>query len=90
MPIERNDAGESSTAIYKRMNDAAWPLVQDALRAGAVLQRPSRMRDFYTYGLQPPDRRNGVLLTAGRVRQLELKGVLKRVGVDTYTLAELA
>lgn len=80
------DAGESTASIQARAADRVWPDVKNALLAGAVLRRPSGMKDFYTEGLPSDDRRNGRCLYATRVKKLERDGTLVRIGVDTYGL----
>lgn len=82
-----NDAGETVAQINSRSDDRSWPDVLSALQDGAELHRPVGLRDYYTQGLGPMDRRNGRKLHAARVRKLEKSGVLQRIGVDTYGLA---
>jgi hypothetical protein len=75
------DAGESVAAIRQRADDTAWPEVLEALKAGATLVRPVRLRDYYV------DRGNGPghgMLSAARVGKLERDGTIRRVGVDRY------
>jgi hypothetical protein len=81
-----SDTGWSVAQTQAYGADRAWPDILAALQAGAVLHRPSGMRDYYTQGLAPGDRGNGRCLYAARVKKLEREGVLMRIGVDTYGL----
>lgn len=86
--MSTDDTGESTASINRRQDERAWPDIESALRDGATLYRPPRLRDFYTRGLNPKDRREGRCLSAARVRRLVNEGVLMRVGVDEYGLTE--
>jgi hypothetical protein len=77
------DTGESSASIRARMDDTQWPDVLKALEEGATLYRPARMRDYY---IRKGADIGGGCLSATRVKKLEEKGILQRVGVDTYGL----
>lgn len=78
-----NDLGESVASINARMADTAWPMILEQLQAGARLERPAKLRDYYTTGLPDLYCR---CLPAARVKKLEREGVLQRIGVDTYGL----
>lgn len=84
--MSASETGETAAQHVARVYDQVWPDIKNALLAGAVLQRPMGMKDFYTVGLEPGDRRNGRCLMTPRVKKLERDGVLVRVGVDTYGL----
>lgn len=71
--------GESSAAIYGRMNDRGWAAVLPLLKAGGTLRR--ELSGYYYI-----DGRGGI--TPARIRKLERDGVLRRVGVDAYALSE--
>ncbi len=79
---QQPDTGETVAQANARRDDAGWANVRADLEAGFFLQRPAKMRDFYTTA---PFRR---VLGASRVAKLEREGVLTRIGVDTYGLAE--
>jgi hypothetical protein len=83
------ETGESTVIINKRMDDRAWPDVQQALREGGRLFRPARLRNCY---LQMPDPYHPLhhnrSLSAARVKRLVREGVLRQTGGDTYQLAE--
>ena len=72
--------GESTAAIYARMNDRAWQTMLPLMRAGAALKR-ERTGSYYADG------RGGI--TAARVKRLERDGVIRRVGIDTYALVDV-
>lgn len=79
-----NDLGESVASINARMADTAWPMILEQLQGGARLERPAKLRDYYTTGLP------GIFcrcLPVARVKKLEKEGVLQRIGVDLYGLA---
>lgn len=86
--MSTSDTGETAAQHAARISDKAWPDIKGALKAGAVLRRPMGMKDYYTVGLEPGDRRNGRCLFASRVKKLEQAGTLVRVGVDTYRLGD--
>lgn len=71
--------GDSTAEIYGRLNDRAWAIVFPMLQAGAALRREPTGY-YYAEG------RGG--LTPARIKRLERDGVLRRIGVDTYALAE--
>lgn len=71
--------GDSTAEIYGRSNDRAWMAVLPLLQAGAALRREPT-------GYYYVDGRGG--LTPARIKRLERDGVLRRIGVDTYALAE--
>jgi len=74
------ETGESSAAIYSRMDDDTWAKLLPMLQAGKKLVRPSRSRSYYIDG-------DGGL-SATRVKKLQQEGVIRLVGVDTYALVE--
>ncbi len=76
------DTGESTADIVRRGDDRAWTDVLADLQAGIALQRPAKLRDYYTIGGK------GRCLSASRVKRLESHGVLVRAGVDAYALAD--
>lgn len=64
------------------IRDQAVPLdAVELMRAGRELRRDATTKRFYVDG------KGG--LTDGQVKRLEDKGLLRRVGVDTYALAEV-
>lgn len=77
------DTGESTASIRRRHDQANWPRVLEALRAGAHLTKPPKLDHYYvTFG----DRPGGGSLSATYVRALEAKGLLQNVGVHRYAL----
>lgn len=70
--------GETTAEINSRSNDASWHVLLPLLRAGGTLRR-ERTGYYYVEG------RGG--LTPARIRKLEQDGVIRRVGVDAYSLA---
>lgn len=57
------------------------------LRGGAVLFRPTKMRDYYTWPAHPgAPYVEAMGLTATRVKNLASNGVLLNIGVDRYGL----
>lgn len=85
MTRRQPDTGESTASMRKRSDDRAMAAVMEALRAGATLVRPTRLRDYYVDRGEGPG--NGSL-SAHRVKQLEASGKLIRVGVDRYALRD--
>src|SRR5690554_3485355 len=82
-----SDTGESTAAINRRMDDATWPTVLGQLGSGAILFRPSGMRDYYTWPARPgAEYVEATGLTAARVKRLATDGVLINIGVDRYGL----
>lgn len=73
------ETGETTTAIYAGMNDAAWQQILPLLRSGGTLRR-ERTGYYYVDGYGG--------LTSARVRRLERQGVLRYVGVDAYRLVD--
>ncbi|HEY1898614.1 MAG TPA: hypothetical protein VGG49_02365 [Steroidobacteraceae bacterium] len=81
------DTGESTASINRRADDAAWPVIEAALRDGAELYRPTRLRCYATRALADRDPRNGRTISEAAVGRMVAAGKLVRVGVDVYALA---
>ncbi len=79
--MANTDTGESTASIVRATNLRGWDQILPLLRAGRPLRRESTGR-YYVDG-------NGSL-TAACVARLEREGVLRRIGVDTYALADQA
>lgn len=79
------DTGESSATIKRRMDDMTWPKVLGLLKSGAILFRPSGMRDYYTWPARPGAAYvEATCLTATGVKNRAAEGVLLNIGVDRY------
>jgi len=78
--MARNDTGESSAAIVRQSDRAAWRRVLPAMKDGKHLTRPARVRDYYVDG-------SGGISATG-IRRLVTEGMIELVGVDTYALTE--
>lgn len=82
-----NETGESVASVNRRLDEMAWPKVLGLLRAGAVLFRPSGMRDYYTWPAHPgAGFVEGHCLTASGTKRRATEGVLISSGVDRYSL----
>lgn len=82
-----SETGESTAATNRRLDEMAWPKVLGLLRAGAVLFRPSGMRDYYTWPAHPgAGYVYAECLTASGVKRRAAEGVLISSGVDRYSL----
>ncbi len=82
-----SDTGESTASVNRRLDEMSWPKVLGLLRAGAVLFRPSGMRDYYTWPAHPgAGYVEGHCLTASGVKRRATDGVLISSGVDRYSL----
>ncbi len=75
------DTGETTAAINRRHDYAAWRSILPRLEAGRVLKR-ERTGRYYVDG-------DGSLTPAG-IRRLEAAGLIRRVGVDVYALVQPA
>lgn len=78
---DRNETGHSTASINRERNETAWRGILPALRSGGTLKR-ERTGYYYAGG-------NGGL-TAAFVAARERDGTLRRIGADTYALAEIA
>lgn len=76
------ETGESTRSIIEAANGRSWQEALPRLRAGSRLTKPSAKLPYYYV-----DGMGG--LTPAFVRKLEREGFLRRVGVDTYALAEV-
>lgn len=82
------DTGESSAAINRRYDEAVWPPILDAMRAGAILRWHPKIRraalEWPSGSLKdlPPARSIG----EGMLRRLERERIIQRSGVDRYRL----
>lgn len=82
-----SETGETTASVNRRLDDMAWPKVLGLLRAGAVLFRPSGMRDYYTWPAHPgAGYVYAECLTASGVKRRATDGVLISSGVDRYSL----
>ena len=74
-----NETGESTASINRRADDAAWPEIEKQLRAGELLTKPPRLKDYFTS-------KSGRRLSQARVYKLEKEGVLELIGVHIYAI----
>lgn len=82
-----SETGETTASLNQRLDEMAWPKVLGLLRAGAVLFRPSGMRDYYTWPAHPgAGYVYAECLTASGVKRRATDGVLISSGVDRYSL----
>lgn len=82
-----SETGETTASLNQRLDEMAWPKVLGLLRAGAVLFRPSGMRDYYTWPAHPgAGYVYAECLTASGVKRRAADGVLISSGVDRYSL----
>ena len=82
-----SDTGESTASVNRRLDEMAWPRVLGLLRTGAVLFRPSGMRDYYTWPAHPgAGYVYAECLTASGVKRRATEGTLISSGVDRYSL----
>lgn len=88
MPMKA-DTGESTTAINKRGDDAAWPNVLTGLREGGRLKLHHRIGRAALEGLPDshPCNTGAKTLTISRARRLEREGIIVKSGIDQYMLA---
>lgn len=85
--MARSIHDDSTAAVNQRLNDMSWPAVLGLLREGAMLFRPTRMRDYYTWPRPGMGFVPGHCITVSRVKQLEADGVLMSIGADQYGLS---
>lgn len=81
MTRQQPETGQTTAAIYAKANQRGWVTILPALRAGAVLTRPSpKLRTYYVNGSGG--------LSPSFVRRMEREGLIRRVGVEAYQLVE--
>lgn len=81
----QSETGESSSSILARSDNDAWPKSLDALRGGATLHKPAKLKTYYPQ--LPGGQYVSGGLTSSFVKKLEKSGVLVWVGEGRYRLA---